>query len=150
MPPVQAAQTTPEEQMSVTSAIFRVALRNVWRALWLAAGISGAACAQPFPSQVIHIILPPGPGTPPDVISRIVARELVEAEGWSVVVENRTGGLQTIAMGEVAKRPADGYALLAMSVPMMAAPSLLPTMGLRPEIDFVPVVKISTSYAVLV
>jgi tripartite-type tricarboxylate transporter receptor subunit TctC len=136
--------------MSVTPAVSRGSLASLWPALCLAIGMTGPACSQPFPSDVIRIIVPPGPGTPPDVISRIVARELAETEGWRMVVENRPGALQTIAMGEVAKRPADGYALLAMSVPMMAAPALLPTVSLRPEVDFAPVVKISTSYTVLV
>ena len=113
-------------------------------------GLAGSAAAQSFPSNVIRIVVPPGPGTPPDIISRIVADELAQTEGWSVIVENRPGALQTIAMMDVAKRPADGYALLAMSVPMMATPTLLPKAGVRPELDFAPVIKISTSYTALV
>ena len=108
------------------------------------------AYADPYPSNVIRIVVPTTPGTPPDIISRIIANELSESDGWKVIVENRGGALQTIAAADVLKQAPDGYSVLAMSVPMMAAPALLPHLGLRPEIDFAPVIKLSTSYNVLV
>ena len=76
------------------------------------------AGAEPYPSTVIRIVVPAVAGTPPDIISRLVANELGQTEGWHLIVENRPGALQTIAMSDVGKRPADGYSLLAMSVPM--------------------------------
>jgi tripartite-type tricarboxylate transporter receptor subunit TctC len=128
---------------------------RLWRSsllpmVFIGFGVAEPAYCQPFPSNVIRIVVPPGPGSPPDIISRIVADELTATEGWRLAVENRPGALQTIAMADVAKHSADGYSVLAMSVPMMAAPSLLPNMALRPEADFAPVIKISTSYTVLV
>jgi tripartite-type tricarboxylate transporter receptor subunit TctC len=98
------------------------------------------------PSDVVPAVA----GTPPDIISRLVADELGETEGWRLIVENRPGALQTIAMADVGKRPADGYSLLAMSVPMMVVPALLPNTEMKPDVDFAPVVKISSSYNVLV
>jgi tripartite-type tricarboxylate transporter receptor subunit TctC len=114
--------------------------------------MSGASAypADSYPSKVIRIVVPTTPGTPPDVISRIVANELSESDGWKIVVENKGGALQAIAAGDVLKQEPDGYTLLAMSVPLMAAPALLPNLGLRPEIDFAPVIKLSASYNVLV
>jgi tripartite-type tricarboxylate transporter receptor subunit TctC len=123
------------------------------RALALLVGIvtiGPIAHAEPYPTGVIRIVVPTTPGTPPDIISRIIASELSESEGWKIVVENRGGALQTIATADVLKQPSDGYTLLAMSVPMMAAPTLLPHLGLRPETDFAPVIKLSASYNVLV
>lgn len=111
---------------------------------------SSAYSADTYPSKVIRIVVPTTPGTPPDIISRIVANELSESDGWKVVVENRGGALQTIATIDVLKQEPDGYTLLAMSVPLMAAPALLPDLGLRPETDFAPVIKLSASYNVLV
>jgi tripartite-type tricarboxylate transporter receptor subunit TctC len=111
---------------------------------------SSAYSADSYPSKVIRIVVPTTPGTPPDAISRIIANELYESDGWKVVVENRGGALQTLATIDVLKHEPDGYTLLAMSVPMMAAPALLPDLGLRPETDFAPVIKLSTSYNVLV
>jgi len=106
--------------------------------------------AQTFPSNTIRIVVPTGAGTPPDIISRVVAAELAEAEGWRMLVENRPGAVQTIGMSDVLKQPADGYSIYPMSVPTMAAPALLPHLGLRPDMDFTPVIKLSRSYNVLV
>jgi tripartite-type tricarboxylate transporter receptor subunit TctC len=125
-------------------------LRRALLLLPFVATLGSPACADSFPSNVIRIVVPTGPGTPPDIISRIIANELSESDGWKVIVENRGGALQTIAAADVLKQASDGYSVLAMSVPMMAAPALLPHLGLRPETDFAPVIKISTSYNVLV
>jgi tripartite-type tricarboxylate transporter receptor subunit TctC len=108
------------------------------------------ARAQSFPSNAIRIVVPAAAGTPPDIISRIIATELAEAEGWRVVVDNRPGALQTIGVADVLKQHADGYSILAMATPVMAAPALLPNLGLRPDSDFTPIIKISKSYNVLV
>jgi tripartite-type tricarboxylate transporter receptor subunit TctC len=116
----------------------------------VAVGAASAVHAQPFPSNTIRIVVPTGAGTPPDIISRVVAAELTEAEGWRMLVENRPGALQTIGMSDVLKQPADGYSIYPMSVPTMVVPALLPHLGLRPDADFVPIIKVSTSYNVLV
>jgi len=106
--------------------------------------------AETYPSNVIRIVVPTGPGTPPDIISRVVATELSEGEGWRLVVENRPGALQTIGMAEVLKQPADGYTIYPMSVPTTAVPALMPNLGMRPDVDFIPTVKLSKSYNALV
>ena len=106
--------------------------------------------AETYPSNVIRIVVPTGPGTPPDIISRVVAAELSEGEGWRLVVENRPGALQTIGMAEVLKQPADGYTIYPMSVPTTAVPALMPNLGMRPDADFIPTVKLSKSYNALV
>jgi len=128
----------------------RKALQGVALTLAGLCGILAAARAETYPANVIRILVPTGPGTPPDVISRVVAAEVSSTEGWRLVVENRPGALQTIGMTEVLKQPADGYLIYPMSVPTAAVPALMPKMGLRPEADFAPVVKISKSYNVLV
>ena len=113
-------------------------------------GTASTSHAQPFPSNTIRIVVPIVAGTPPDIISRVIAAELAEAEGWRMLVENRPGALQTIGMSDVLKQPADGYSIYPMSVPTMVVPSLLPHLGLRPDMDFAPVIRVSTSYNVLV
>jgi tripartite-type tricarboxylate transporter receptor subunit TctC len=106
--------------------------------------------AQVYPSNTIRIVVPTSAGTPPDIISRIIATELSESEGWKVVIENRPGAVQTIAGADVLKHPADGYSIYALSVPVSAAPALLANIPFRLDSDFAPVIKISTSYNVLV
>src|SRR5437588_3941403 len=88
---------------------------------------AGHTNAQSLPPNAIRIVVPAGPGTPPDVLSRVIATELTEGDGWRVTVENRPGALETIAMGDVLKQPADGRSLYAMSIPTLAAPDLFPT-----------------------
>ena len=113
-------------------------------------GAISAGHAETFPSNVIRIVVPTGPGTPPDIISRVVAAELSETEGWRMLIENRPGALQTIGMADVLKQPADGYSIYPMSVPTMAVPALLPNLGLRPDSDFAPIITASRSYNALV
>jgi len=112
--------------------------------------LPGSVGAQSYPSNLIRIVVPAGAGTPPDIISRIVAGELAAVEDWRLIVENRPGALQTIAMNDVSNHPADGYSLLTMSLPITVTPTLLPKAGIRPDVDFDPVIKISKSYTVLV
>jgi tripartite-type tricarboxylate transporter receptor subunit TctC len=89
-------------------------------------------------------------GSPPDVISRIVATELSESQNWRINVENRPGALSTLAIADVLKQPADGRTIMTIDVPVVAAPALAPERGLRLETDFAPVIKLSKDYSVLV
>jgi tripartite-type tricarboxylate transporter receptor subunit TctC len=108
------------------------------------------AQSQSFPSGVIRLVAPNSPSTPPDIISRIIAKEVSQAEGWRVIVENRPGGVSTIAANDVLGQPADGHSLLAMSVPSTAAQTLVPNITYHLDTDFEPVIKASVSYNVLV
>jgi tripartite-type tricarboxylate transporter receptor subunit TctC len=108
------------------------------------------AQSQAFPSGPIRIFVPTAPSTPPDIISRVIANEMAKNEGWKVVVENHPGAVMTIAGSEVLKRPADGMSIFAMSVPVTAAPAFLPNMPFQLAKDFAPVIKVATSYNVLV
>lgn len=111
----------------------------------------GQAAGQAYPlNNTIRIAVPTSPGSPPDVLSRVVANELAHNEGWRVLVENRPGALQTIGLADVLKQPADGYSIFAMSVGVMATPALLPDKNLRLDRDLAPVIRISTSYTALV
>jgi tripartite-type tricarboxylate transporter receptor subunit TctC len=116
----------------------------------LAFGACDHAAAQSFPAQVIRIVVPTAPSTPPDIISRVIAAELQQANGWRVIVENKPGAVQTLAGADVVKQPADGYSIFAMSVPVSAAPAFLANMPFDIGKDLAPVAKISTSYNVLV
>jgi tripartite-type tricarboxylate transporter receptor subunit TctC len=109
-----------------------------------------AAGAEPFPSRTITIVVPTAPATPPDIISRVVATELMEAEGWRIIIENKAGAALTLGGAEVLRHPADGHTVYAMALPVSAAPAILPSMPFQLETDFTPVVRVSRSYNVLV
>jgi len=104
----------------------------------------------PFPNGTIRFVAPFSASTPPDIISRIIAKELSESENWRTIVENRPGGVTTIAANDVLMQSADGHNLYAMTVPSVAAPSLVPNISYRFDTDFEPVIKASVSYNVLV
>ena len=116
----------------------------------LAASSLDAAAQTSFPSGTVRFVAPFSASTPPDIISRIISKELTEAEGWRVIVENRPGGITTIAATDVLTQPADGNSLYAMSVPSVAAPSLVPNIAFNLDKDFDPVIKATVSYNVLV
>lgn len=106
--------------------------------------------AQEFPTGTIRIVVPTSAATPPDILARVIASELGDAEGWKVVVENKPGALMTIGGMEVLKSPADGYTLYSVSTPIMAARSLVESMPFDLEKDFVPVGQIAVNTNVLV
>jgi tripartite-type tricarboxylate transporter receptor subunit TctC len=109
-----------------------------------------AALAQPFPSNVIRIIVSSSASTPPDLLARIVATALSDGEGWSVIVENKPGAVGTIGTTEVLKQPADGYTLLSITAPFAAIPGLVPDAKFKIETDFAPLIQVGTAYNVLV
>jgi tripartite-type tricarboxylate transporter receptor subunit TctC len=113
------------------------------------AGFSAQAQAV-FPTGTVRFVAPNTGGTPPDIISRIIAKELSESEQWRTIVENRPGGITTIAANDVLTHPADGHSLFSMSVPSVAAPALVPGISYSFESDFEPVIKAAVSYNVLV
>ena len=131
-----------------------IAIRSIARHILLTLPLLGADVlaghAESYPSNVIRIVVPTGPGTPPDIIGRVIAAELSESEGLRMVVENKPGALQSIGMAEVLKQPADGYTVYSMSVPTAAVPALMPNLGMRPDVDFIPIIKLSKSYNALV
>jgi tripartite-type tricarboxylate transporter receptor subunit TctC len=117
----------------------------------LVAVLVRADAAETFPGEAtIRIVVPTGPGGPPDIISRLIASEMSEARGWRVVIENRPGALSTIAMAEVLKQRADALSIFPMSSGSVAMPALLPAKGIRLETEFAPVAEIASGYLVLV
>ena len=108
------------------------------------------AVAQAYPSGLVRIVIGGPAGSPPDIITRIVANELGQAQNWKIIVENRPGAIQTIAAGDVLKQAADGYSIYAISLPAAAAPALLPNLSFRLDTDFAPVIKLMTAHQVLV
>src|SRR5438128_4666953 len=106
--------------------------------------------AQSYPSGMIRIVNGNAPGTPPDIVSRVVANDLSESEHWYVVVENKVGAIGTIGAAEVLKQPADGQTILSIALPSAAAPALIPTLNFRMDSDFLPVAKLDGDYTCIV
>lgn len=78
-----------------------------------------------WPNKPIRIIAATPPGSPPDVVARIVGERLAAVLGQPVVVENRPGAIGTIGLNAVAKATPDGYTFGIISQTNLLAPTLL-------------------------
>ena len=130
-----------------------VTLRVVASALFalvsLISAVSGAL-AQNYPTRLVHVIAPFGPGGPSDVFSRIVAQKLSEALKQSFVIENRPAASTMIGTDSVAKAPPDGYTLLVISQTHATNESLVANKPFQLLRDFVPVAPIYSGDLMLV
>ena len=71
---------------------------------------------------------------------RLLGQEMSKILGQPVVIENRTGGNQTIATNYVAKAAPDGYTiLLATSGALAVNPHLIADIPYQPLTDFEPI-----------
>jgi tripartite-type tricarboxylate transporter receptor subunit TctC len=96
------------------------------------------------------MVVPSPVGAPPDVIGRILIREIADSEGWRMIAENKPGAIQTIGLGEVLKRPADGHTLATTALSASAAPALMRNIPFRLDRDFAPVIKLASAHHILV
>ena len=86
--------------------------------------VSPRIAAQSYPDRPVRFVVPYSPGGPTDVITRLIAQKLSEQAGKQFFVENMGGGGGNIAMGRVAKMPADGYSLLMVNPSYVINPTL--------------------------
>ena len=117
-------------------------LFSTWAILVMAIGnhaVAHAATTPAWPSKPIRIIAPYPPGSPPDVVARIVGERMVAVLGHPVVVENRPGAIGTIGLNAVAKATPDGYTFGIISLPNLLAPTLLPNVPFDMVADLAPV-----------
>lgn len=96
--------------------------------------------AEPFPSKPIRLVVPFAPGGSSEIVARSVATEMGKSIGQQVIVENKPGGAGNVAMGEVARAPADGHTLILGHVGTLAVnPYMFARLPYDVERDFVPV-----------
>jgi tripartite-type tricarboxylate transporter receptor subunit TctC len=108
----------------------------------LAAGLSAiphVVNAQSYPDRPVRMVVPYAPGGPTDIVTRLIAQKLSERLNTQFFVENIGGGGGNIAMGRVAKMPADGYTLLMVNPSYVVNPTLHADIPYRFEKDFDPV-----------
>jgi len=111
---------------------------------------AGPAFAQDWPQKPIRVLVAFGAGSPPDIVSRVLAEKMGALLGRPMFVENKPGAIGIVAMNELLKNPADGYTVLNMITPILVAPTLLKEPKLDPIRDLAPVGQFTWSYSVLV
>ena len=120
-------------------------------ALLTIAAYATIAAAQSYPDRAIRLLVPSPPGGGTDGISRLVASAVGEAEGWTIVVDNRAGAGGNIGMDAAAKSAPDGYTIvMGESANVAINPYLYKSLPFDPAKDVVPVALAGTVPLVLV
>ena len=115
----------------------------------MAVGLPAITTAATFPDHPIKLIVPFGPGGPPDVAARIIGAYLSDHLG-PIVVENHIGAGGTLASRMVATSPPDGYTLLAATAGALAiSPQLYKDAGIDPIKQFTAVALVSSAPLVI-
>ena len=87
-----------------------------WRSVVAGVLIAGAsvtsATAQSYPAKPIKMVVPYTPGSPVDVLARLVSNHLSPRLGQTIVLENKPGAGTTIGTKIAASADPDGYTLM--------------------------------------
>ena len=82
----------------------------------IAAALPSCLHAQPFPSRPLTMVVPYAAGGAFDVVGRIVAAQMGQVLGQSVIVENTTGAGGIVGVTRVVNAKPDGYTFLLGTV----------------------------------
>jgi len=115
-----------------------MALTRRLLAFALGSALATGALAQDYPSRPVQMLVSFPPGSIVDIMARPFAQVAEQHLGQRIIVVNRPGGSQTIAMSALAAAPADGYTLVYTAVtPVTIHPHRM-KLAYRPE-SFIPV-----------
>jgi tripartite-type tricarboxylate transporter receptor subunit TctC len=104
------------------------------------AALGAAFAAEPWPTRPVTIVVPYGAGGSPDLIARLVAKELSSRLGQSFVVENHLGAGGLVGVDYAAAAKPDGYTLLLGGIDTQAILGHLhPHEKINPTTAFVPI-----------
>ena len=116
-----------------------------------ALALTGELRAQTFPDRTITIIVPFAAGGPTDIVARVIAAQMSNSLGRSVVVENVAGAAGTVGLVRVARSAPDGYTLLLSGMSTMSfSPTLYPNLSAHAVNSFEPVGIVASAPIVLV
>jgi tripartite-type tricarboxylate transporter receptor subunit TctC len=129
-------------KQSVSSYLFGIAILTALPGM--------PAAAQGYPEKPIRVVIPFAAGAGSDITSRIVANDMQQRLGTTLIMDNRPGANGMLAAETVARAAPDGYTLFFTTVSTQAAnPSLFKKLPYDPIRDFTPVGRISLSQHVL-
>jgi len=108
-------------QCGRVAAIASVALSSI-------IGSVPALAAQPaaarWPDKPIRVVAAAPPGSPSDIVSRVIGLKLSEDFGQQFLIDNRGGAGGTVASGIIARANPDGYTVGVVSGSYTATPAL--------------------------
>jgi tripartite-type tricarboxylate transporter receptor subunit TctC len=103
------------------------------------------AAAQTYPTKPIKMIVPYTPGSPVDVLARVVTQALSARLGQPIVIDNRPGAGTTIGTKIAAESAPDGYTLLIAATSFIISASLYPKLDYDPIKSFAPVAMLAVA-----
>ncbi len=114
-------------------------------AIAAALAVSAAHSAEPaFPDRPIRLIVGSGPGSGPDIISRLIAERLYKSWGQRVVVDARPGAAGVISADVTLRAAPDGYTWMMLTSQLFVATEVLPDIKFNLDKDFVSMSLIGT------
>jgi tripartite-type tricarboxylate transporter receptor subunit TctC len=116
----------------------------------LASNLAFAQSALTWPTRDVHVFVPQSAGSALDIVTRSVMEQVAPRLGQSIVVENRTGAGNTIAMAAVARAEPDGYTVLANSSTHSLVPVTYTTLPFDTFRDLAPIIPLSNTPLVMV
>lgn len=72
---------------------------------------AGVVFAQQYPTRPVRLIIPFPPGGGTDIVARVIAQQMSQSFGQSVVVDNRPGAGGSIGEEMIVRATPDGYTL---------------------------------------
>lgn len=108
----------------------------------LLAVLSLPLCAQEYPSKPVHVFVPASPGGASDIAARLLSPKLAEALGQPFVVENRVASGGIVGTAQLAKAPADGYAIMMTFDTFASNPHLYRELPYDVMKDFAPIMLV--------
>jgi tripartite-type tricarboxylate transporter receptor subunit TctC len=122
-----------------------------WRliALLTIVVIAAPAQAQTFPDKTIRIIVPYAAGGSIDLTARVVAKNLQDSIGQSVIVENKPGANAALGVEDLMRSEPDGHTLIILSDSPVTINVHLTRVNYDPLTDLVPIGKVVSSPLIL-
>jgi len=108
-------------------------------AVALLAALAPPLAAQDYPSKPVHVYVPSSPGGASDIAARLVSPKLAETLGQPFVVENRVASGGIVGTAQLAKAPADGYAIMMTFDTFASNPHLYTELPYDVVKDFAPI-----------
>ncbi len=103
-----------------------------------------------YPDRPIRFVVGFPPGGTADVLARAIGRELSDAWGQPVVLDNRPGAGSMIGSELVSKSPADGYTLLMVTSSHAVATAVSRNVTYHPVDSFTPVTLVAATPLALI
>jgi tripartite-type tricarboxylate transporter receptor subunit TctC len=126
-------------------------LAGLCAGLFIAILAGQIAQAEDYPSRPVTIIVPYTPGGSTEILTRMVAHELEQRLGKSVIVENKPGAGTVIGTTMVVKSDPDGYTLLMSTpTPMAINVTVYKHLPYDPATDLIPLAMVASAPFMLI